>query len=99
MAIDFLEHARYVGDGGPDKIYGDIPPREALFMSPVAESTIQPIPEPRVVDLRWTVLRFVIATILLTAAVMKAHQLATVPSLGEGLLNARWFNILVVQFE
>lgn len=30
---------------------------------------------------------------------MKAHQFATTPSLGEGLLHARWFNILVVEFE
>ena len=47
----------------------------------------------------WSILRFVIAAILLTAAFLKAHQLATVPSLGEGLLHARWFNILVVEFE
>ena len=44
-------------------------------------------------------LRIGIALILLTAAVLKAHQLATVPSLGEGLFHARWFNVLVVQFE
>ncbi len=44
-------------------------------------------------------MRFVIATIVLTAAFMKAHHLATVPSLGEGFLRARWFNILVVEFE
>lgn len=50
-------------------------------------------------DLRWRFLRFVIAAIILTAAIMKAWQLATTPSLGEGLLNARWFNILVVEFE
>ena len=50
-------------------------------------------------DLRWAVLRFVIAAILLTAAVMKTYQLATELSLGEGLLHARWFNILVVEFE
>jgi len=47
----------------------------------------------------WVVLRFVVATIILTAAGLKAHQLATVPSLGEGLFHARWFNILVVEFE
>lgn len=47
----------------------------------------------------WTVMRFVVAAIILTAAFMKAHQLATTPSLGEGLLHARWFNILVVEFE
>jgi len=44
-------------------------------------------------------MRFAMATILLTAAVLKAWQLATVPVLGEGILNTRWFNIFVVQFE
>lgn len=43
--------------------------------------------------------RFVIAAIVLTAAVAKAWQLATTPPLGEVLLHARWFNILVVEFE
>ena len=46
-----------------------------------------------------TVLRFVLGGVLLMAAGLKAHQLATMPSLGEGLLHARWFNILVVEFE
>ena len=40
-----------------------------------------------------------IAVLLLFAAGMKTWQLATVPVLGEGLLHARWFNILVVEFE
>jgi hypothetical protein len=43
--------------------------------------------------------RFVVAGILLLAAGLKAWQFATVPTLGEGLLHARWFNILVVEFE
>lgn len=30
---------------------------------------------------------------------MKAWQLATNPSFGEGLLHARWFNVVVVEFE
>lgn len=47
----------------------------------------------------WFAIRIVIATILLFASGMKAYQLATTPSLGEGLLHARWFNILVVEFE
>jgi hypothetical protein len=37
--------------------------------------------------------------ILLVAAVLKTYQLATAPVLGEGLLHARWFNTLVVEFE
>ncbi len=44
-------------------------------------------------------LRLGIALVLLVAAFMKAHQLATTPSLGEGLLHARWFNIAVIVFE
>jgi uncharacterized membrane protein YphA (DoxX/SURF4 family) len=44
-------------------------------------------------------MRLTVAAILLVAAGMKAHQLATMPSLGEGMLHARWFNILTVQFE
>ncbi|MDR2644238.1 MAG: hypothetical protein LBC74_15770 [Planctomycetaceae bacterium] len=48
---------------------------------------------------RWIVVRFIIAVILLIAAVLKAHQLATTPLLGEGLLHNRWFNIFVVEFE
>jgi uncharacterized membrane protein YphA (DoxX/SURF4 family) len=49
--------------------------------------------------MQWLMLRLVVAVIFLTAASLKAWQLATVPSLGEGLLNARWFNILVVELE
>jgi hypothetical protein len=44
-------------------------------------------------------MRLVVAIILLVAAMLKAYQLATTPSLGEGLLHARWFNIFVVEFE
>ncbi|MDR2643810.1 MAG: hypothetical protein LBC74_13570, partial [Planctomycetaceae bacterium] len=47
----------------------------------------------------WKVIRLIVATIILVAAVLKAHQLATTPSLGDGLLHARWFNIFVVEFE
>jgi uncharacterized membrane protein YphA (DoxX/SURF4 family) len=50
-------------------------------------------------NLRWVVMRFAVALILLVAAILKAHQLATTPSLGENLLHARWFNILVIEFE
>jgi len=48
---------------------------------------------------RWNVLRFCTAAVLLTAAGLKTYQLATTPSLGDGLLDARWLNILVVEFE
>jgi uncharacterized membrane protein YphA (DoxX/SURF4 family) len=40
-----------------------------------------------------------IACLLIFAAGTKTWQLATSPSLGEGLLHARWFNIFVVEFE
>jgi hypothetical protein len=47
----------------------------------------------------WIVMRLVVAFVLLIAAVLKTHQLATTLSLGEGILHARWFNIFVVEFE
>ncbi|GHT41904.1 hypothetical protein FACS189443_4280 [Planctomycetales bacterium] len=46
-----------------------------------------------------TIVRFFVAAVLLLAAGLKAYQLATVPFLGEGILHARWFNILIVNFE
>ena len=62
-------------------------------------------PRRKIYSLRgWTVLRLIVAAILLFAAGMKAWQLATQPyltgaTLGEGLFHARWFNICVVEFE
>ncbi len=50
-------------------------------------------------NLPWLVLRLFVAAILLVAAGLKAHQLATTPSLGGGVLETRWFNIFVVEFE
>ncbi len=50
----------------------------------------------------WTAsdaVRFAVAAILFTAAVLKTHQLATEPVLGIGLLESRWFLTGVVQFE
>ncbi len=47
----------------------------------------------------WGKVRWVVASILLLAAIMKAWQLATVPALSEGLFYARWFNLAVVEFE
>ncbi|MDD3469441.1 MAG: hypothetical protein PHE53_05605 [Thermoguttaceae bacterium] len=44
-------------------------------------------------------MRWILAAILFTAAGPKAHQLATMPSLGAGFPNVRWFNIFVVEFE
>ncbi len=47
----------------------------------------------------WLFVRLFVAAVLLIAAGLKAHQLATTPSLGDGILQARWFNIFVVEFE
>ena len=47
----------------------------------------------------WDVFRLVIAVIILSAAAMKAWQLATVPAFGDGLLHAWWFSAGVVEFE
>lgn len=55
--------------------------------------------QTRIQEMGWSVLRIVIGFVILAAAAMKAHQLATIPTLGEGLLHAHWFNILVVEFE
>ena len=44
-------------------------------------------------------LRLFLALLLLTAAGLKAHQLATGPLLGPGLLESRWFLVAVVEFE
>jgi len=43
--------------------------------------------------------RIVLAVILLTAAALKCHQLATEPTLGTGLLESRWFLMATVEFE
>jgi hypothetical protein len=55
--------------------------------------------ENRITYRRWTVMRFVVAAILLIAAGLKTYQLATTPSLGDGLLHNWWFNVFVVEFE
>ncbi|GHT23051.1 hypothetical protein FACS189419_06470 [Planctomycetales bacterium] len=44
-------------------------------------------------------MRYIAAAIILTAALLKAHQLATVLILGEGFLHHRGFNLFVVEFE
>jgi hypothetical protein len=48
---------------------------------------------------RWTFVRFFIIAVLLTAATLKAWQLATEPVLGEVLLHSRLLNVLIVEFE
>ena len=43
--------------------------------------------------------RIVLAVVLLTAAALKCHQLATEPTIGTGLLESRWFLMTTVEFE
>lgn len=61
----------------------------------------------RAVQRRWTdtlplgpfrVVQICLALLLLTAAGLKTHQLATEPVLGGGLLVSRWFLVGVVEF-
>lgn len=47
----------------------------------------------------YDVVRIVLGLILLTAAALKGHQLATEPVAETGLLTSRWFLIGVVEFE
>ncbi len=47
----------------------------------------------------YDVVRIVLGLVLLTAAGLKGHQLATEPVPGTGLLTSRWFLIGVVEFE
>lgn len=65
-------------------------------------------PALRGVQRRWTdtlwlgpvrVVQICLALLLLTAAGLKTHQLATEPVVGSGLLDSRWFLIAVVEFE
>jgi len=55
--------------------------------------------QPRKSAVGYDVVRFVLAGVLLVAASLKAYQLATGPLSGDGLLNTRWFVILVVELE
>jgi hypothetical protein len=50
-------------------------------------------------DRAWHVLRFVLGALLLTAALLKAHALATAPLVGSDLFASRWFVLAVVQVE
>ncbi|MBQ2682527.1 MAG: DUF1573 domain-containing protein [Thermoguttaceae bacterium] len=47
----------------------------------------------------WGFVKLAAALVLLTAASMKTHQLITFPVLGEGILQTRWFQIVLVEFE
>lgn len=47
----------------------------------------------------YDVLRVLLATVLLVAAGLKCHQLATEPILGASILDNRWFLMATVEFE
>jgi hypothetical protein len=47
----------------------------------------------------WTVCRYLLGAVLITAAVLKAYELATLPLLGAGLLNQRWLLVAAVEVE
>jgi hypothetical protein len=47
----------------------------------------------------WHVLRLALGALLVTAAVLKTHTLATAPLVGTGLLASRWFVLAVAQVE
>jgi|GEM_PF-495257 len=48
---------------------------------------------------RYDVVRVLLAVLLLTAAALKGHQLATEPVANTSLLTSRWFLATVVEFE
>jgi hypothetical protein len=50
-------------------------------------------------ELAWRSLRFVLAALLLTAALLKTHGLATAPGVGSGIFASHWFALAVVQVE
>ena len=47
----------------------------------------------------WLICRSLLGVVLLTAAVLKAEELAALPMLGPGLLNERWLLACVVEVE
>lgn len=47
----------------------------------------------------YDVVRVIVGLVLLTAAILKGHQLATEPVVGSSFLDSRWFLIGVVEFE
>ena len=49
--------------------------------------------------LPFRVVSVLLGLVLLTAAVLKTHQLATEPVLGAGLVESRWFLATAVQYE
>ncbi len=50
-------------------------------------------------EMAFHVVRVVVAAVLLVAAGLKGHQLATAPVPESGLLTSRWFLIAAVEIE
>ncbi len=63
-------------------------------MTSVAMSTRQ-----RTRIARYEYVRIVLALVLLVAAALKGHQLATSPMMGDGVFESRWVLIGTVEFE
>ncbi|MDR1494110.1 MAG: hypothetical protein LBT05_15525, partial [Planctomycetaceae bacterium] len=47
----------------------------------------------------WVVVRFLIAAVLLIAAILKCVQLAATPDFENSIFEARWFQTLLVEGE
>jgi hypothetical protein len=80
--------AIHTGEKGADAIGAEHPPGRS--------GKGGPSPFPRT---PYDFVRFALAAILLVAAGLKCHQLATSPVLGDGLLDSRWFLMATVEFE
>jgi hypothetical protein len=71
---------------------------KSLFVSIAAHfAALSPAGDRRIEPSR--VVLVVLGLILLTAAALKSHQLATEPVLGTGILNSRWLLIIGVEVE
>ena len=69
-------------------------------MTSIEGKTIQaPVTKVMSSNPGWQVLRYLIAATLLVAAVSKSYMLSTTPTMGDGILDNRLFQIALVNFE
>lgn len=47
----------------------------------------------------WNILRRLLGLVLIAAAILKGNELATLPLLGDGLLNQRWLLVCLIELE
>ncbi|MDR2642782.1 MAG: hypothetical protein LBC74_08300, partial [Planctomycetaceae bacterium] len=47
----------------------------------------------------WLLVRILVVAVLITAACLKSYQLSTFSSLGDGLFDQRWFQVLLIECE